>query len=138
MLNTLTPSCSRRFALGNSRTRQRSGYLFAVVGAAVAVLIKGQDWSAAVGASVGVTIVTLLIAVVAFRRRQKAAAYKPPRPTYACVSNAGLPTAAVTPFLPAAFLPHTTGVRLLCAIGAGLLAASAVTAAGTGCDSSRR
>jgi hypothetical protein len=36
-----------------------------------------------------------------------------------------LPAMAVTPFLPAAFLPHTTGVRLLAAIGAALLAAAA-------------
>ena len=37
-----------------------------------------------------------------------------------------LPAAAVIPLLPAAFLAHTTGVRLLCAVAAGLLAASAV------------
>lgn len=36
-----------------------------------------------------------------------------------------LPAAAVTPFLPAAFLPHTTGARLLGVIGAGLLAGAA-------------
>jgi Domain of unknown function (DUF4184) len=48
-----------------------------------------------------------------------------------------LPAAAVTPFLPAAFLPHTTGVRLLCAVGAGLLAASAVVAAGSRLELSR-
>jgi hypothetical protein len=38
-----------------------------------------------------------------------------------------LPGLAVTPFLPAAFLPHTTGVRVLTALAAGLLAAAAVT-----------
>lgn len=36
-----------------------------------------------------------------------------------------LPAVAVTPFLPAAFLPHTTGARLLAAIAAGLLAGAA-------------
>ena len=35
-----------------------------------------------------------------------------------------VPAAAVTPLLPAAHLAHTTGVRLLCAVVAGLLAAS--------------
>ncbi|MPZ95413.1 MAG: hypothetical protein GEU96_11015 [Propionibacteriales bacterium] len=35
-----------------------------------------------------------------------------------------LPAAATTPFLPAAHLAHTTGVRLLCGVAAGLLAAS--------------
>jgi hypothetical protein len=38
-----------------------------------------------------------------------------------------LPAAAVTPFLPAAFLPHTTGARLLTAVAAGLLAAAAAS-----------
>jgi hypothetical protein len=35
-----------------------------------------------------------------------------------------VPLVAVTPFLPAAFLVHTTAVRLLCAVVAGLLVAS--------------
>lgn len=35
-----------------------------------------------------------------------------------------LPALAATPFLPAAHLPHTTGVRLLCDVAAGLLAGS--------------
>ena len=39
-----------------------------------------------------------------------------------------LPAAAVTPFLPAAFLPHTTGARLLAASAAGLLAGAAAVA----------
>ena len=41
-----------------------------------------------------------------------------------------LPAAAVVPFLPAAHLPHTTGVRLLCAVAAGLLAASVAASVG--------
>ncbi|SDS64406.1 DUF4184 family protein [Actinoplanes derwentensis] len=36
------------------------------------------------------------------------------------------PLVAVIPFLPAAFLPHTTGVRLLAALALGLLAGAAV------------
>jgi Domain of unknown function (DUF4184) len=39
-----------------------------------------------------------------------------------------LPAVAITPFLPGAFLAHTTGARMLCAIAGGLLAASAVVA----------
>ncbi|HEY8453643.1 MAG: DUF4184 family protein [Micromonosporaceae bacterium] len=35
-----------------------------------------------------------------------------------------LPAMAATPFLPAAHLPHTTGVRVLCAVAGGLLAAA--------------
>jgi hypothetical protein len=50
--------------------------------------------------------------------------------TVAC--GVTLPLAAATPFLPAASLAHTTGVRLLCAFGAGLLAASLTVAAGSG------
>jgi hypothetical protein len=41
-----------------------------------------------------------------------------------------LPAAALVPFLPAAHLPHTTGVRLLCAVAAGLLAASVAASMG--------
>lgn len=37
-------------------------------------------------------------------------------------SAVAAPMVAVTPFLPAAFLPHTTGARLLSAVGVGLLA----------------
>jgi len=40
-----------------------------------------------------------------------------------------VPAMAVTPFLPGAFLAHTTGARLLCAVAAGLLIASAAVAA---------
>jgi hypothetical protein len=39
-----------------------------------------------------------------------------------------LPMAAATPFLPAAFLPHTTGARLLASIAVGLLAGAAAVA----------
>jgi hypothetical protein len=42
-----------------------------------------------------------------------------------------LPGVAVTPLLPAAFLPHTTGVRVLTALAAGLLVAAAVCARGS-------
>ncbi|MGI5175491.1 DUF4184 family protein [Dactylosporangium sp. CA-152071] len=42
--------------------------------------------------------------------------------TVACAVT--LPLAALTPLLPGASLPHTTGARLLCAVAAGLLAAS--------------
>jgi hypothetical protein len=42
-----------------------------------------------------------------------------------------LPLAATTAFLPAASLAHTTGVRLLCAAAAGLLAASLTVAVRT-------
>jgi hypothetical protein len=54
----------------------------------------------------------------------------PERPAvfWTVVGAVALPAAAVTPFLPAAFLPHTTGARLLCAITAGLLAGAAAVA----------
>ncbi|MFC6019850.1 hypothetical protein ACFP2T_27055 [Plantactinospora solaniradicis] len=44
----------------------------------------------------------------------------------------GVTLPAATPFLPAASLAHTTGVRLLCAVGAGLLVASLAVAASRG------
>jgi hypothetical protein len=44
---------------------------------------------------------------------------------YWCVAGAvTLPAATAACFLPAAHLPHTTGVRVLCAVAAGQLAAS--------------
>lgn len=44
---------------------------------------------------------------------------------YWCVAGAvTVPAAAAAGFLPAAHLPHTTGVRILCAVAAGQLAAS--------------
>jgi hypothetical protein len=39
-----------------------------------------------------------------------------------------VPAMGVTPFLPGAFLAHTTGARLLCAVVAGLVLASAAVA----------
>lgn len=42
-----------------------------------------------------------------------------------------LPAVAITPLLPGAFLAHTTGARLLCAIAAGLILASTVVALAT-------
>jgi hypothetical protein len=47
-----------------------------------------------------------------------------------------MPAVAITPLLPGAFLAHTTGARLLCAIAAGLLLASAVVALATTDDRS--
>jgi hypothetical protein len=51
-----------------------------------------------------------------------------PRPGLFWPAAAGvtLPALAVTPLLPGAFLPHTTGARLLFAIAAGVLLAAAV------------
>ncbi|GIJ52712.1 hypothetical protein Vau01_002280 [Virgisporangium aurantiacum] len=51
-----------------------------------------------------------------------------PRTFWMVAGAVALPAAAVTPFLPAAFLPHTTGARLLAAIAAGLLAGAAAVA----------
>jgi hypothetical protein len=85
----------------------------------------------------------LVVAVHVGRRRLLSRWYGDPPPRrrpglfWSVAGIVTLPAAAVTPFLPVAFLAHTTGIRLLCAIGARLLAASAVTAAGTGCESSR-
>ncbi|MGX7674379.1 DUF4184 family protein [Plantactinospora sp. DSM 117369] len=51
---------------------------------------------------------------------------------WAVAGGVTLPLAAATPFLPAASLAHTTGVRLLCAVAAGLLVASLAVAASRG------
>jgi uncharacterized protein DUF4184 len=64
-------------------------------------------------------------------RRWHGAPPTPPRRPALFWSVAGavaLPLIAVTPLLPGAFLYHTTGARLLCAAGAGLLVASAAVA----------
>jgi hypothetical protein len=73
----------------------------------------------------------LTLAVHIGRRRLLRSWYgDPPAPRrrpvlFWCVAGAvTLPAAAATLFLPAAHLSHTTGVRLLCAVAAGLLAAS--------------
>jgi len=63
------------------------------------------------------------------RRRRRGGPRARPVVFWAVAATVTLPLAAVTPFLPAAFLLHTSGVRLLGAVAAGLLAASAVVAA---------
>ena len=69
--------------------------------------------------------------LVWYVRRRPRRRTGPRRPLlfWSVVALVTLPAVAVIPFLPAAFLAHTTGVRLLCAVGAGLLVASMVVAA---------
>jgi hypothetical protein len=52
-----------------------------------------------------------------------------PVPFWTVAAGVTAPSVAVTPFLPAAALLHTTAVRLLCAVAAGLLFASLTAAA---------
>nr|MDT0657477.1 DUF4184 family protein [Micromonospora sp. DSM 115978] len=80
---------------------------------------------------VGLLVVALWIG----RRRLLRRWYGEPPPRlarpvlfWAVAGGVTLPLAAATPFLPGASLAHTTGVRLLCAVGAGLLAASLAVA----------
>jgi hypothetical protein len=56
-----------------------------------------------------------------------AAAPERPAVFWTVAGAVALPAAAVTPFLPAAFLPHTTGARLLGVVSVALLAGAAAT-----------
>lgn len=81
--------------------------------------------------------VTLMLVAVRMGRRRLLRRWHgdpPPRrghpvPFWVIAGGVALALAATTPFLPGAALGHTTGVRLLCAVGAGLLTASLVVAA---------
>lgn len=81
----------------------------------------------------------LTIAVQIGRRRllRQCHGEPPPRQVrpvlfWAVAGGVTLPLAAAIPFLPAASLAHTTGVRLLCAVGVGLLVGSLAVAASRG------
>jgi hypothetical protein len=52
-----------------------------------------------------------------------------PKRFWTVAAAVAVPAAAVTPFLPAAFLPHTTGTRLLAVTAAALLAGAAAASA---------
>lgn len=77
----------------------------------------------------------VMVAVYVGRRRLIRRWYGPPayvrpRPVlfHGVAAAVAVPAVAATPFLPAAFLPHTTGARMLCAVGVALVvAAAAVT-----------
>jgi hypothetical protein len=78
----------------------------------------------------------LVIAVQIGRRRLLRQWHGAPPPQrgrpvafWSIATSITLPLVAAIPFLPAASLAHTTGVRLLCAIGIGLLTASTVIVA---------
>lgn len=76
-------------------------------------------------------LLMLALAISIGRRRLLRTWYGDPPPLprrpvlfWSLAAAVALPAAVVTPFLPAAQLAHTTGVRLLCAVAAGLLVAS--------------
>jgi hypothetical protein len=131
------------FALRDYGALRESGHAWwvtvtsAIIGAASHLLLDGLEaWVPAIeypAHLVGLIAMVALAAVIGRRRlvhrwhgEAPPVARRPVR-FWSVVAAVALPGLAVVPFLPAAFLPHTTGVRVLTALAAGLLAAAAVT-----------
>lgn len=109
-------------------------------GSASHLLLDGLEaWSPAIEIPahlVGLLAMLTLAAVLG--RRRLVCRWHGPAPSvvrspvlyWTAVVAVAAPGLAVVPFLPAAALPHTTGVRVLTAVATGLLAAAAVTGRG--------
>jgi hypothetical protein len=131
------------FALRDYGALRSSGHAWwitaisAVIGAASHLLLDGLEaWVPAIeypAHLVGLVAMPALAAVIGRRRLvhrwhgPAPAAPRHPGLFWSVVGAVALPGLAVVPFLPAAFLPHTTGVRVLTALAVALLAAAAVT-----------
>jgi hypothetical protein len=128
------------FALRDYGALRESGHAWwvtvtsAIIGAASHLLLDGLEaWVPAIeypAHLVGLIAMVALAAVIGRRRlvhrwhgEAPPVARRPVR-FWSVVAAVALPGLAVVPFLPAAFLPHTTGVRVLTALAAGLLAAA--------------
>jgi hypothetical protein len=131
------------FALRDYGALRTSGHRWwitvtsAIIGAASHLVLDGLEaWFPAIeypAHLVGLVVMTALAVVIGRRRLvrrwhgEAPGVLRQPVRFWSVVVAVALPGLAVTPFLPAAFLPHTTGVRVLTALAAGLLAAAAVT-----------
>ena len=138
----MSPSYSARcrFALRDYGELRFSGHpwpvtvLSALVGAASHLVLDGVEQRFPVleypGHLVGAVALVGLALAIGRRRLIRRWHGDPPPVTrrpglfWTVAAVVALPGIAVTPFLPAAFLFHTTGVRVLTALAAGLLAAA--------------
>jgi hypothetical protein len=130
------------FALRDYGALHESGHrwwitvISAIIGAASHLVLDGLEaWFPAIeypAHGVGLAAMAAIMAVIGRRRLLRLwHGEPPPRPRHparfwSVVAAVAVPLLAVTPFLPAAFLPHTTGVRVLTALALGLLAAATV------------
>lgn len=125
-------------AIAAARHRWWITALSALIGAASHLVLDKVEQTVPVAEyvfhAVGVVAMFVLARHIGRRRLIRrwygtpAAAAGRPAVFWTVTGAVALPAAAVTPFLPAAFLPHTTGARLLAAIAAGLLAGAAAVA----------
>ncbi|GAA1652337.1 DUF4184 family protein [Actinoplanes couchii] len=124
-------------ALSDSGHRWWITALSALIGAASHILLDDLEQAVPVleiPAHVAGLVAMLALAALIGRRRlihrwHGEAPTVPTNPTRFWTAAAAVttPLVALIPFLPAAFLPHTTGVRLLTAAALGLLAGAATT-----------
>ncbi|MFC4066282.1 DUF4184 family protein [Actinoplanes subglobosus] len=123
-------------ALHDSGHRWWITVLSAVIGAASHLVLDGLEaWFPAIeypAHLVGLAAMAAIMAVIGRRRLLLRWHGEPPHRApdpvrfWSVAAAVAIPLLAVTPFLPAAFLPHTTGVRVITALSVGLLAAAAV------------
>ncbi|SFF64500.1 protein of unknown function [Actinoplanes philippinensis] len=129
------------FALRDYGALRTSGHRWwitvssAIIGAASHLVLDGLEaWYPGIEIPahiVGLAAMALIAAIIGRGRLLRRWHGDPPpvtrRPAlfWSVAAAVAAPLLAVTPFLPAAFLPHTTGVRVLTALSLGLLAAAA-------------
>ncbi|GIF41870.1 hypothetical protein Axi01nite_61810 [Actinoplanes xinjiangensis] len=130
------------FALRDYGALRTSGHRWwitvtsAIIGAGSHLVLDGLEaWFPAIeypAHLVGLAVMAAIAAVIGRRRLlvqwHGAAPFASRQPVrfWSVVAAVAVPLLAVTPFLPAASLPHTTGVRVLTALALGLLTAALV------------
>ncbi|WP_433789612.1 DUF4184 family protein [Actinoplanes sp. CA-252034] len=132
----------RTFALRDYGALRHSGHRWwitvtsAIIGAASHLVLDGLEaWYPDIeypAHIVGLAAMAMIAAIIGRGRLLRRWHGDPPpadrHPVrfWSVVAAVAVPLLAVVPFLPAAFLPHTTGVRVLTALALGLLAAAAI------------
>jgi hypothetical protein len=127
-------------AIGRGRHRWWVTVASALIGAASHVALDEveQGVTAAEYVFHAAGVVAVVVVGLSIGRRRLVRRWHGPSPAvrrrpglfWTVAGAVAVPAAAVTPFLPAAFLPHTTGARLIAAAGVGLLAGAAAVGRG--------
>ncbi|GID96179.1 DUF4184 family protein [Amorphoplanes digitatis] len=126
-------------ALGESRHRWPITVSSALLGAASHLILDRIEFAAPATENVmhvlgAVTLAAVAVNIGRHRLLRRWHGDPPPRQGrpavfWAVAAGVALPLVALIPFLPGATLAHTSGARLLCAVGLGLLTASLLVAA---------